>query len=57
MYEIKLVGETEVQPAPYNNNGILKNTTISVPLIYLRNFWRSLEIPLINCKIICLIFF
>ena len=57
MYEIKLVGETEVQPAPYNNNGILKNTTISVPLIYLRNFWRSLEIPLINSKIICLIFF
>ena len=24
---------------------------IVVPLKYLRNFWRSLEIPLINCKI------
>ena len=22
-----------------------------VPLIYLRNFWRTLEIPLINCEI------
>ena len=24
---------------------------IVVPLKYLRNFWRSLEMPLINCKI------
>ena len=24
---------------------------ISVPLKYLSNFWRSLEIPLINCKV------
>ena len=24
---------------------------IAVPLKYLSNFWRSLEIPLINCKI------
>ena len=32
-------------------NGILKNATIAVPLKYLSNFWRSLEIPLINCKV------
>ena len=28
-----------------------KNATIVVPLEYLSNFWRSLEIPLINCKV------
>ena len=32
-------------------NGILKNATIAVPLKYLSNFWRSLEMPLINCKV------
>ena len=31
--------------------GMLKNATIAVPLKYLNNFSRSLEIPLINCKI------
>ena len=25
--------------------------TIAVPLKYLSNFWRSLDIPLINCKV------
>ena len=30
---------------------ILKNVTISVPLKNLSNFWRSLEIKLINGKI------
>ena len=24
---------------------------IAVPLKYLHNFWRSLEIPLINCRV------
>ena len=24
---------------------------IAVPLKYLSNFWRSLEMPLINCKV------
>ena len=32
-------------------NGILKNATIAVPLKYLSNFRRSLEMPLINCKV------
>ena len=30
-----------------NRNGV----KIAVPLKYLSNFWRSLEMPLINCKI------
>ena len=33
------------------NNGAFKNVKIAVPLKYLSNFWRSLEIPLINWKI------
>ena len=32
-------------------NGVLKNAKIVVPLKYLCNFFRSLEMPLINCKI------
>ena len=32
-------------------NGVFKDAKIAVPLKYLSNFWRSLEIPLINCKI------
>ena len=32
-------------------NGVFKNVKIAVPLKYLSNFWRSLEMPLINCKI------
>ena len=34
-----------------DDNGIFKNVKIAVPLKYLSNFWRSLEMPLINCKI------
>ena len=30
-----------------NGNGV----KIAVPLKYLGNFWRSLEMPLINCKV------
>ena len=32
------------------NNGT-KNVDIMIPLKYLSNFWRSLEMPLINCEI------
>ena len=31
-----------------NNKGII-NVEIIVPLKYLSNFWRTLEMPLINC--------
>ena len=48
MYKAKLLENTEAD----ENNGVLKNTTIAVPFEYLINFWRSLGIPLINCKVI-----
>ena len=41
MYKAKLVGETEAQPAPNNNDRIQKYAAIAVPLKYLRKFWRS----------------
>ena len=50
-YKAKLLGNTIGQPAPNNANGILENATINVPLKYLSNFYRSLEMPLLNCKI------
>ena len=36
---------------PADNNGVFKDVKIAVPLKYLSNFWRLLEIPLVNCKI------
>ena len=33
------------------NNGIKNGVEIAIPLKYLGNFWRSLEMLLINCKI------
>ena len=39
---------TVAQPAPNAVNRILKNATIAVPIKYLRNFWRSIKMPLIN---------
>ena len=33
-----------------NNNGII-NVEIMVPLKYLSDFWRTLEMPLINCEV------
>ena len=44
-YKPKLLGNTD------GNNGILKNATIAVPLKYLSNFLRLLEISLLNYKI------
>ena len=32
-------------------DGNTKNAEIAVPLKHLGNFWRTLEIPLINCEI------
>ena len=34
-----------------DDNRVFKNVKTAVPLKYFSNFWRSLEIPLINCKI------
>ena len=47
-YKAALVGKT----ANHNNGkSSVKDTKIVVPLKYLSNFWRSLEMPLINCKV------
>ena len=43
-YKTNILGDTVSQ------NKILKNATIVGPLKYLSKFWRSLEMPLINCK-------
>ena len=42
-YKASIIGDTE-------NNGIKNVVKIAVPLKYLSNFWRSLEISLINRK-------
>ena len=34
-----------------NRDSSVKDTKIVVPLKYLGNFWRLLEMPLINCKV------
>ena len=44
-YKAALIGETA---DAVNNNSFVKNTKIVVSLKYLSNFWRSLEMPLIN---------
>ena len=47
MCKAKLLENTDADGA----NGILNTAKIVVPLKNLSNFWRSLEMPLINCKI------
>ena len=37
--------------APFRTCITLEQTKIAVPLQYLSNFWRSLEMPLIICKV------
>ena len=32
-------------------NGNTKDLEIIIPLKYLNNFWRTLELPLINCEV------
>ena len=46
-YKAKLIWNAAANGA----KRMVKNATITVPLKYLSNFWRSLEIPLINCKV------
>ena len=45
-YKASLITNTET-------DGTKKEVKIALPLKYLSNFWRSLEMPLINCKIVC----
>ena len=51
MFKYKAALVEKTANAVNNTNSSEKNTKIVVPLKYLSNFWRSLEIPLINCKI------
>ena len=43
-YKASLIGNTET-------DGTKEGVKIAVPLKYLSNFWRLLEMPLINCKV------
>ena len=45
-YKVELLGDPVVA-----NNIVRRNVKVVVPLKYLSNFLRSLEMPLINCKI------
>ena len=45
-YKVELLGNPVVA-----NNIARRNVIVAVPLKYLSNFFRSLEKPLINCKI------
>ena len=47
-YKAALVGKTTNAAG---GNSFVKNSKVFVPLKYLSNFWTSLEMPLINCKI------
>ena len=44
-YKTSIVGKT-----PQNNDS-LTNAKVVIPLKHLSNFWRSLNIPLINCEV------
>ena len=44
IFKVKITGK-----APANDNE--KGFEIMVPLKYLSNFWRTLEMPLINCEV------
>ena len=43
-YKANLIANT-------GNDGTKNGVKIAIPLKYLSNFWRSLEMPLINCKV------
>ena len=43
-FKTKITGQTD-------NNGRIDNVEIMVPLKYLSNFWRTFEMPLINCEV------
>ena len=42
--------KTSVTEKTPENNDSLTNAKLVIPLKYLSNFWRSLNIPLINCE-------
>ena len=44
-FKTKITGQTD-------DEGIINDVEIMVPSKYLSNFWRTLEMPLINCEIL-----
>ena len=46
-YKSSFIGNTDTDGANRKKEGV----KIAIPLKYLSNFWRSLEMPLINCKV------
>ena len=46
-YKASIIGNTVADGDNSKKNGV----KLAVPLKYLSNFWRSLEMPLINCKV------
>ena len=46
-FKVKITGKTPNN----NNNNNEKDVEIMVPLKYFSNFWRTLEMPLINCEV------
>ena len=43
-FKSKIIGKT-------NNDGDIENVEIMIALKYLSNFWRTLDVPLINCEV------
>ena len=48
-YKAAVLGK--IADAVNNTNSSVKDAKIVVPLKYLSNFWTTLEMPLINCKV------
>ena len=46
-----ILENTVAQPKSNAGNRILRNGAVALPLKYLSNFWRSLEMSLINYKL------
>ena len=46
-YKSSFIGDTDADGTANRKKGV----KITIPLKYLSNFWRSLKIPLINCKV------
>ena len=43
-FKSNIIGKT-------NDDGDIENVEIMIPLKYLSNFWRTLEMPLISCEV------
>ena len=43
--------KTSIKGKTPQNGDLLTNAKVVIPLKHLTNFWKSLDIPLINCKV------